>query len=217
MNSLRYFIGKVRLRVRGKNRIVGWSMSPEQARGFFSARRKTVLTLVGFSGKHYESETALLQTVSEILLEYSPESTLVNIGGTEEGIGAAYPVAKSLRFTTTAIVSSRVLQEGSKISDAVDYVCFIADEQWGGKLPDSDELSPTSKAIVMCSDVMIGIGGSEIAREELVAGQKQGKPVYFYPAEMNHAEAIQRAAQAGQPQPKTFWGEAHEVFGKQSL
>ncbi len=143
-----------------------------------------------------------------------PKSTLVNIGGTEVGIGAAYPVAKSLHFTTTGIVSTKALEDGAEISAAVDHLCFIVDEQWGGKLPDSDELSPTSKAIVACSDVMIGIGGGEISRDEMAAGKELGKPVYFYPAEISHAEAIKRAEHAGLPQPKSFWGEAHEVFGK---
>ena len=213
MNSLRQFIGRIRIQLRGKNQVVGWNMTPVEARGFFAAQGKTVLTLLGFSGS-YESENALLQTVREILLEYTPEKTLVNIGGTEGGIGAVYPVAKSLRFTTTGIVSTKALDEGAPISEAVDYVCFIADDQWGGKLPDSDELSPTSKAMVACSDVMIGIGGGEISRDEMIAAKEQGRPVSFYPAELSHAEAILRAKEAGLPQPKTFWGEAHEVFGK---
>jgi hypothetical protein len=123
-------------------------------------------------------------------------------------------VAKSLRFTTTGIVSTKALKDGAPISEVVDYICFIADEQWGGKLPNSDELSPTSEAMVACSDVMIGIGGGEISRDEMLGAKEQGKPVHFYPAELNHAEAVQRAKEAGLPYPKTFWGEAHEVFGK---
>ena len=74
MNSLRQFIGRIRIQLRGKNRIVGWKMTPAEARGFFAAQGKTVLTLLGFSGS-YESESALLQTVREILLAYSPETT----------------------------------------------------------------------------------------------------------------------------------------------
>lgn len=214
MSKVREFISRIRLQLRGNNQVVGWKMTPAAARGFFATQGKTVLTLLGFSG-NYESEEALLQTVREILLDYSPEATLVNIGGTEGGIGAAYPVAKSLHFTTTGIVSTRALGEGVPISAAVDYVCFIADEGWGGKLPESDELSPTSRAIVACSDVMIGIGGGEITRDELLAGQAQGKPVHFYPAELSHAEAVARAKKTGLPSPESFWGEAHEVFGRQ--
>jgi hypothetical protein len=214
MSSLRQFVHRTRLRLRGKNQVVGWEMTPAEARAFFSIQHKTVLTLLGFSAS-YESEEAMLQTVREILLGYSPDTTLVNIGGTESGIGAAYPLAKSLRFATTGIVSTKALEEGAPISEDVDYVCFIVDEQWGGKLPNSNELSPTSKAMVDCSDLMVGIGGGEISRDEMAAAREQGKPVYFYPAEVNHAWAIRRAEQAGLPYPKSFWGEAHELFGDQ--
>jgi hypothetical protein len=214
MNSLRQFIGRIGLQLRGKNQVIGWKMTPAKARAFFSAQGKTVLTLLGFSAS-YETENIMLQLVKVVLSGYSPETTLVNIGATEGGIGAAYSLAKSLGFTTTGIVSTKALDEGAKISEAVDYVCFIADEQWGGKLPDSNELSPTSKAMVACSDVMIGIGGGEISRDEMAAAKEQGKPVYFYPAEVSHAWAIQRAQRMGLPNPDSFWGEAHEVFGRQ--
>jgi hypothetical protein len=213
MRRLRGFINRIRLQMRGKNQVVGWKMTPAEAREFFAGQGKTVLTLLGFS-VDYESKESLLGTVREILLGYSPESTFVNIGATAGGIGAAYPLAKSLRFTTTGIVSTQALLDGIPISAAVDYICFIDDEHWGGKLPNSDELSPTSKAMVMCSDVMIGIGGGEITRDELLAAQEQGKPVHFYPAELSHAEASRRAIQKGLSQPDSFWGEAHEVFGK---
>jgi hypothetical protein len=216
MKGFRSFIGRIRQQLRRQNQVVGWKMTPAQARGFFSAQGKTVLTLLGFSG-HYESEDALLATVREILLGYSPGITLVNIGGTEGGIGAAYPVAKSLHFTTTGIVSTRALSDGAPISNAVDYICFIADEQWGGKLPNSNELSPTSEAMVACSDTMIGIGGGEISRDEMLAAKERGRPVQFYPAEASHEEAIRRAEKMGHPKPDSFWGEAHEVFGKNPL
>jgi len=158
-------------------------MTPDQARAFFARQRKTALTFLGYSAG-YEDETAMLQKVREILSEYSPETTLVNIGATRGGIGAAYPLAKSLGFTTTGIVSTQALDYPEEISKMVDYVCFIADEQWGGKLPDSDQLSPTSEAMITCSDILVGIGGNDVGRDELLAGKEQGKPVYFYPAEI---------------------------------
>jgi len=213
MNGLRQFLDRIRLQLRGKNHIVGWNMNPAEARAFFSAQGKTVLTFLGFSTS-YEYEDALEQTVREILLGYSPETTLVNIGGTEGGIGAAYPIAKSQGFTTTGIVSTKALEDGVPISTAVDHICFIADDSWGGKLPNSNELSPTSTAMVECSDIMVGIGGGEISRDEMLAAKGQGKAVHFYTAEINHAWAIKHAEEAGQPYPKSFWGEAYEVFGK---
>jgi len=189
-------------------------MTPEQAHAFFAFQRKTVLTFFGFSSG-YEDDTAMLRKVREILSCYPSETTLVNIGATAGGIGAAYPLAKSLGFTTTGIVSTLALDNAEQISEAVDHICFISDNQWGGKLPDSNYLSPTSRAMVTCSDILIGIGGGEVSRDELLAGKEQGKPVHFYPAEVEHKWAIKNAEKAGLPKPESFWGEAHEIFGKQ--
>ena len=214
MKRLRQFFGRVRFVLQRENHVVGWQMPPVKAQTFFSVQGKTVLTFLGFSTA-YENENTMLQTVRIILSGYSPETTLVNIGATKGGIGVAYPLAKSLGFTTSGIVSTRALKDVEQISSAVDFICFIEDNQWGGKLPDSDALSPTSEAMVSCSDVMIGIGGGEITRDEMLAGKERGKPVYFYPAEVSHQWAIQRAKRKGLPLPDSFWGEAHEVFGTQ--
>ena len=214
MKRLRQLFGRARFVLQRENHVVGWQMTPVKAQTFFSAQGKTVLTFLGFSTA-YENENTMLQTVRFILSGYSPETTLVNIGATKGGIGVAYPLAKSLGFTTSGIVSTRALKDVEQISSAVDFICFIEDNQWGGKLPDSDALSPTSEAMVSCSDVMIGIGGGEITRDEMLAGKERGKPVYFYPAEVSHQWAIQRAKRKGLPLPDSFWGEAHEVFGTQ--
>ena len=213
MNIFRQLFGRIKLKLRGKNRVVGWSMTPDQARAFFIRQQKTVLTLFGFSSG-YEDEAGMLQRVREILAKYSPGTTLVNIGATRGGIGAAYPLAKSLGFQTTGIVSSQALDYLDKISKSVDDVCFIADDQWGGKLPDSEELSATSAAMVACSDILVALGGNDICLDELQAGRELGKPIYFYPAEVDHAWAVRRAEYLGQPKPDSFWGKAHEVFAK---
>ncbi|MGD8406368.1 MAG: hypothetical protein PVJ21_22115 [Anaerolineales bacterium] len=213
MNMLRRLIGRIKLKSRGKNHIVGWDMTTEQAHAFFVFQMKTALTLFGFSSE-YEDETAMLQKVRNILSGYSPETTLVNIGATSGGIGGAYPLAKSMGFTTTGIVSTLALDNVDQINEAVDHICFIADKQWGGRLPNSKYLSPTSKAMVACSDVLIAIGGGEVTRDELLAGKEQGKPVQFYPAEVKHEWAIRNAEKTGMPKPKFFWGEAYEIFGK---
>lgn len=211
MKRLRRLIGQIKFRLHWKNRVVGWDMNPDEARAFFAHQGKTVLTLFGFSAG-YEDETAMLQTVREILFGYSPETTILNIGATRGGIGAAYPLAKSLGFITTGIVSTQVLDYLEEVSDAVDHICIISDGQWGGRLPDSDELSPTSKAMIDCSDILIGIGGGEICRDELLAGKYLGKPVYFFPAEVDHAWAIRRAERGGLPHPDSFWGAAHAAL-----
>jgi len=213
MKSLRRLFGRIKLQLRRKNRVVGWKMTPDEVQAFFSKQGRIVLTFFGFSGTGYENEAEMLQLVREILSGHSSETTIVNIGGTSSGIGAAYPLAKSLGFTTTGIVSSEAIDHPDEISEAVDYVCFVADQQWGGKLPDSDELSPTSEAMVSCSDILIGIGGNDISRDEMLAGKEQGKPVHFYPAEVNHEWAILHAEYLGLPKPESFRGTAHEAFG----
>jgi hypothetical protein len=194
-----------------KERVVGWEMTPEETKKFFSELEKQVITFFGYSSA-YEDEKAMLNIVKNVLSEYSPESQLVNIGATASGIGQAYPVAKSMGFITTGIVSSVASQQLKYISNAVDHICFVKDEQWGGKLPDSEDLSPTSEAMVACSDILIAIGGNEICLYELTAGRDQGKPIHFYPAEINHKYWKSVAKKKKLPAPQSFWGAAHEVF-----
>lgn len=204
-------LGRIRLQLSNKTQVVGWGMTPDEAKSFFLSQKKTVVTLFGYSSS-YEDENAMLERVRQIISRYSPETTLINIGGTRGGLGAAYPVAKSMGFTTTGIVTTLALNYPEEISHAVDYVCFIEDTQWGGKLPNSSELSATSQAMVACSDILIGIGGGEIACDEMLAGREQSKPIEFYPAEINHTWAIHRAKRLGLSEPDTFHGAAHAVF-----
>jgi hypothetical protein len=68
--------------------------------------------------------------------------------------------------------------------------------------------------MVECSDVLIALGGNEISRDELLAGKKLGKPIHYYPLEVNHENAIRHAKTKGLPPPESFLGVVHEVFGK---
>ena len=213
MSTLGQFIGRVRLQLRGKNHVVAWNMTPEEVVAFFKGLGKTVLTFCGYSGMRYEDEKGMLQIAHKVLSEYSPETTLINIGVTSVGIGAVYPLAKSMRFTTAGIVTNLALLKPDGISESVDHMCFVIDTQWGGKLHGSEELSPTSKAMVACSDVLVGIGSrGGIGGDELRAGKELGKPVQFFPAEMNHEVAIRYAKSRGLPPPESFWGTTHDSF-----
>lgn len=190
-------------------------MTPAETRAFFQSLRKKVVTFFGYS-VDYENENAMLKTAKDALSLYSPATVLINIGATAGGIGAVYPLAKEMGFKTTGIVSSVASKDLQYISKAVDRICFVADTQWGGRLPDSNELSPTSKAMVSCSDVLIAIGGGEVTRDELMAGRALGKTVHFYPAEINHQYLIEQARKKHQPAPGSFLGAAHEIFGNTS-
>lgn len=214
MSAIRRFIGRIRLGLRKGRHIVGWSMKPEDAVRFIKGRGKTVLTFYGYSGMGYEREEEMLRVARDVLARHSPATTLVNIGGTKAGIGAVYPLARSLGFETTAVVSTRALQYPQDISESVDHLCLVEDRQYGGNLPGSAELSPTSRAMVDCSDILVAIGGGDVSRDELLEAKRQGKPIQYHPAEFNHENAVRLAGKKGEPPPASFMGAVHDVFGK---
>jgi nicotinate-nucleotide adenylyltransferase len=176
------------------------SVSAVEAIQELRGKGKQIVTLLGYSAGEYEDETAMLKRVKEILSKYDPAKTIVNIGGTEDGIGKAYKLAKSAGFETAGIVSERALA-GGKFSPYVDQVYAIKDETWGGYKEGTHELTDTSKAMVGASDRMYGIGGNAIARDEMTVGHREGKPVEFTDADMNHTIAIDKALAKGQPVP----------------
>jgi len=88
----------------------------------------------------------------------------------------------------------------------------VKDETWGGFLSGGTELSPTSRAMVENSDVLVAIGGGDVVRDELLAAKRLGKSVRFIPADMNHAAARKKAADKGQPAPADFRGSASAVL-----
>jgi hypothetical protein len=212
LSKLQKIIGRIKLQFGGKNHIVGWSMKPEEAVSFIRGLGKTMLTFYGFSGLGYEDEQEMLGIARDVLSKYSPQTTLVNIGASSTGIGAIYPLAKSMGYETAGIISTEALEYLEEISEAVDHICFIEDNQWGGKLPNSSELSPTSRAMVECSDILVGIGGGGISLDEMLAGHEQGKEILYFPADMNHERASRQAEKKGLPPPQSFKGAAHETM-----
>ena len=196
---------------------VGWTCeapkaikeaAPAEVHEFFAAKKLTVLTFAGYSGAEYEDRTAMLKRAGEILAKFDPKKTIVNIGATPDGVGAVYTLAKEKRFVTTGIVSTQAKDAKVKLSPCVDYVFYVKDATWGGFLEGTEKLSPTSTAMVENSEVMVGIGGGEVSRDELIAAKRQGKDVRFYPADMNHKLALDKAAKRGQPAPTDFRGAA---------
>jgi len=186
--------------------------TPDEIRAFVRARKAKVLTFTGYSGAGYEDAAAMLAHAERVLSGFDPKRTVVNIGATAAGIGAAYEVAKRRGFFTMGIVSSLARDEGAPLSPCVDRVFFVRDSTWGGRLAGSDELAPTSAAIVAVSDVFVGIGGGEVARDEMLAARRAGKKVTFIPADMNHEIARSKARKKGEPEPADFRGAAHAAL-----
>ncbi|MFY9943535.1 MAG: hypothetical protein WAK57_15265 [Desulfobacterales bacterium] len=189
-------------------RQVGEATLPEILQ-FVQEKKMIVLTFTGFSGAGYENPAAMIEKASEILRKQGPEKTVINIGATREGIGAVYEVAKAMGFTTMGIVSALAQAEGVALSQCVDYVFYVQDDSWGGRVGGEERLSPTSEAIVAVSSTFVGIGGGDVARDELSAARKRGKPVVFIPADMNHRLAREKALKRGEPEPTDFRGSAH--------
>lgn len=86
----------------------------------------------------------------------------------------------------------------------VDVVFYVQDATWGGTTPETGKLSPASEAIVAVSETLVGIGGGEIAREEMLAARKAGKTVVFVPADINHRAARDKSRQKGRNRPERF-------------
>lgn len=188
------------------------SATVDGIRAFFESKQKTVLTFVGYSGAGYEDEASIRKEAERILGEFDPAKTIVNIGATPDGIGVVYELAKRKGFVTTGVVSSQARKYNANLSPYVDHVFYVEDKTWGGFVPGSKELSPTSKAMVENSDIIIGIGGGEVARDELVAAKQLGKKVRFIPADMNHQKARESARKKKLPEPTDFRGAANAAF-----
>jgi hypothetical protein len=181
---------------------------------FVMRKKVKVLTFAGYSGAEYEDPASMLEHASRVLDRQDPSTTVINIGATAEGIGKVYELAKERGFTTIGIVSTLARDEHVSLSPCVDYVFFIRDGTWGGLLPGGARLSPTSAAIVANSSSFVAIGGGEIARDEMLAVQRAGKPVTFIQADMNHQIAREKARKRGMPEPADFRGAAHAALGK---
>lgn len=179
---------------------------------FAHERGKRVLTFAGYSAAGYEDPIALLEHATTVLERHDPHTTLVNIGATAEGIGAIYALARQRGFATIGIVSSLAREQGIPLPPCVDQVFYVKDGGWGGRLPGSSDLSPTSAAIVAVSDEIVGIGGGDIARDEMLAARAAGKSVSFIAADMDHRLARDKAAARGELPPTDFRGSAHAAF-----
>lgn len=77
-----------------------------------------------------------------------------------------YEPAARRGFTTIGIVSSNAQKEQVSFANDVNIVYVIEDDAWGGYIDGSQTPSPTSSVMVEASDVLIFIGGGDIARHE---------------------------------------------------
>jgi hypothetical protein len=183
-------------------------------KAFIQKQQMNVLSFTGYSGAEYENPAAMVEHATRVLDEYSPGKTLINIGATAVGIGAVYEIAKRKGFTTMGIVSTLARDEQVTLSKCVDYAFYVKDSAWGGRVPGTGHLSPTSAALVESSTSFVAIGGGDVTRDEMLAARQAGKPVTFIPADMNHKIARERAQKRSQAEPTDFRGSAHGTLAK---
>lgn len=173
---------------------------------------RQVLSLHGYSGAGYQDPAAMLALAGRLLDAEDPARVVVSSGGTAEGIGAVYALARQRGFATLGIVSTLARDAQVPLSPCVDTVYFVRDASWGGMDPASGQLSPTSQAIVGVGDRFVGIGGGDIARDELLAARRLGKLVQVHAADLDHALARDKARRQGAPAPVDFRGTAHPAL-----
>jgi esterase/lipase len=87
-----------------------------------------------------------------------------------------------------------------------------SDQPWEGYDYDTfaDDLADLIEELELTDVTLIGfsMGGGEVARDELLAARRAGKPVTFIPTDMNHMLAREKARLKGLPEPKEFGGAA---------
>jgi hypothetical protein len=175
-------------------------------------RGRQVLSFLGFSGAGYQDKAAMLALAGRVLAAEDPARVVVNIGATADGIGAVYALARQRGFHTLGIVSTQARDGQVPLSPCVDQVFYVRDSSWGGLDSATGALSPTSQAMVALSSRLVAIGGGDIARDELLAARRLGKPVQVHAADMDHALARAKAKRRGEPAPVDFRGTAHPAL-----
>ena len=203
---------------------------PTHAIDMIKNKGKKVITFIGYSGAEYQDKPLMIKQANNELIRHiaNKNKIIINIGSTPEGIGEVYSIAKIMGFETTGIVSSQAKE--CKFSKFVDTVYVINDTSWGGFLNipplekklirfkpeieridtengDFEILSPTSKAMVKASNMIIAIGGGAVGRDEIIAADKFKVKVIFYAADMSHNIAIAKSIK-----PTEFKGAAHKIF-----
>ncbi|MDB5037432.1 MAG: hypothetical protein JWQ35_960 [Bacteriovoracaceae bacterium] len=173
---------------------------------------KSVYTLFGFSVLDYEKKRQVMADIRRELEPLDRKTTVINIGATEDGIGAAYEVAKTMGFETIGIVSTQALAYSGKFSPYVDRIFIVNDKRWGGYVEGTKDLTPASRAFLETSDIISAHGGGENTAVILREAVRAGKKVFYSPAEMSHAVANKRAKEKGQPASTDYSGQAFHAW-----
>lgn len=176
---------------------------------------KRIFTLFGYSKLDYENKRQAMAGVRRELEKLNPSQWIINIGATEEGIGVAYQMAKTMGFETMGIVSTQALSYSGQFSPYVDSIYIVNDIHWGGFMPGTRTLTPATRAFLEVSDVISAHGGGENTAVTIAEAVTRRMDVRYTAAEMNHSIARKEATMANRPRPTDFRGPA--FFAWQTL
>ncbi|HXM56681.1 MAG TPA: hypothetical protein VOB72_14890 [Candidatus Dormibacteraeota bacterium] len=196
-----------------------WTVeSAATIRGFFAARSRHVVYFAGYGELGYEQEERVRSVANDVLSNWTAASVLVHAGtllrvGGHDGIAQVYSIARTLGMETTGIYPSVAMSCGDthRVSPCCDHVFFVEDVTWGGFLEATDVPSPTLRLHLDVSDEIVVIGGGKHAADELRAFASFGKPVRYFPAEMNHTKTLEWSRVAG-VRVTDLRGAAHAVW-----
>lgn len=178
--------------------------SEEEITKKVKALGKNVHSLFGYSALGYQDRLGLLTQIENDLKKLDPKKTIINIGVTGDGLGEAYKLAKSMGFETMGFVSTKFLENGGHYSKFVDHIFIVKDKLWGGYLPGTSQMTPTTSLYVKLSDTMAAYGGGEISKITMKEFARTGKPISYHAFEMDHNKAIEVAAKKRRPPPESF-------------
>lgn len=156
-------------------------------------RGRRFITFIGFGELGYEDVGGMRSVVRAELENRSRETTIVNTGtlitaGFQPGIADVYREAKAMGFRTTGIHPGVALRDPVRhgLSSFVDEAFFVEDDSWGGCRKETGEPSPTLQVLLAVSGEVLAIGGGCHAADEAREFLRQGIPLRFHGAEMNH-------------------------------
>ncbi|ARP91467.1 hypothetical protein CAL14_15220 [Bordetella genomosp. 9] len=153
--------------------------------------KKHVMVVAGFSGLGYRDQSkldhAFLQALDEKIDQYGRENVIVVAGGTSEGIGSVYGLAKRRGVDTLGIVSA--VADPETFSKDADHVIRVrppegAANPWEVKSANGESYM-VSAALGGGREGGFGgsfyaFGGGEVARNELQEARARGVPVHIF-------------------------------------
>jgi len=147
---------------------------------------KYAVVYVGYSGAGYAQAGAVKQAIARDLkaicdTRHTTHDMVVVAGGTPEGIGMVYDVARDMRLTTFGIVAAQGAQYASTNCEMLMTVTNASTDDWSTRMPESDEELVVAALRVATEQgngaQLLAYNGGPQAFEEAMAATRAGYDV----------------------------------------